>query len=187
MSKETLHEGRFKRFVCEDGWEYVERIGIGGIVAVLPVTAEGEVILVEQYRPPVHKNVIEFPSGICGDMEHLKEESLESAAHRELLEETGYFAESLSLIGVGPSSGASLSDLIHIYAAKNLKKVGAGGGDHTEDIAVHAVPAAEINQWLSLKQDEGVLVDPKVYGGLYLLQCRGLLPFSNQEESIHDQ
>ena len=51
------------KLVEENGWEYAERTRVSGIVAIVAVTRKGDVLLTEQYRPPVKKNVIELPAG----------------------------------------------------------------------------------------------------------------------------
>ena len=99
-----LHEGDFLRLIREGQWEYIERNNCRGIVIILAMTDDEKVILVEQYRQPVHKKVIEFPAGlICDDPKH-KNESMRTAAKRELLEETGYKAGRIVKLLTGPVS-----------------------------------------------------------------------------------
>ncbi len=169
VKQKTLYEGKYKRLVSKGDWEFVERVNCCGIVAVLPVTDEGKIIFVEQHRIPVGKNVIEFPAGLADGAGGNSDESLEEAAKRELLEETGYSAEKMILCGEGPISGSSSSDIMTIFRAAGLKKVAAGGGDHTESIVVHEIDFVNVDDWLDQKQKEGILVDSKVYAGLYIL------------------
>lgn len=166
---EVLYEGRFKRFLRLEGWEFVERTHGRGVVAVIAKTSEDKILFVEQFRVPVAKSVIEFPAGITADGASHAHETDEEAARRELLEETGYHAEELEFVGKGPSSAASVSDIILLYRAHGLKKVGPGGGDHTETITVHEVASHQVDAWLQQKEQQGCLVDPKVYAGLYFL------------------
>ena len=65
---ETLGEGRFLRMVKHRNWEYVDRKVGTGVVVIVAVNDEGKLLLVEQYRPPVDKDVIELPAGIVGDI-----------------------------------------------------------------------------------------------------------------------
>ena len=51
-----------------------------------------------------------------------------------------------------------------------MVKKGAGGGDKTESIKVHEVPLKEADLWLYEMEKKGLLVDPKVYVGLYFLK-----------------
>jgi len=97
------------------------------------------------------------------------DEDLETAARRELLEETGFEAGALEQVGEGPPSAGMSPELITIFLAKDLRKVSAGGGDETESITVHEVPSGEIDAWLEAKQSAGSLIDPKVFAGLYFL------------------
>src|SRR4051812_22417920 len=92
----TLCDGKHIRLVQKGKWEFVERKKVSGIVGIVAVTDDGKLILVEQFRPPVNKRVIEIPAGLAGDVAGREEESLETAARRELLEETGYEAREMT-------------------------------------------------------------------------------------------
>ncbi len=165
----VLAQGRHLRFVVEDGWEYVERNAATGIAVILAVTAEGRLLLVEQHRIPVRRRVIELPAGLAGDVAGHEAEALAAAAWRELLEETGYEADTMTALVAGPPSVGVSDEVVTFLSAKGLRKRGPGGGDGTEAIVVHEVPAAEVDAFLERKLAEGLLVDPKVYAGLYLL------------------
>ncbi|MDD5218412.1 MAG: NUDIX hydrolase [Candidatus Omnitrophica bacterium] len=167
--RKILFEGKYRRFVLKDGWEFTERVGVGGIVAILAVTDQNKLLLIEQHRIPVGCHVIELPAGLAGDSEGCRGESLEAAARRELLEETGYEAGKLVLIGKGPASSAVSSDVIHLYRALDVRKVAEGGGDATESIKVHEVALEHFDEWVRGRQREGYLVDPKIFTALYLL------------------
>ncbi|MCA9400846.1 MAG: NUDIX hydrolase, partial [Candidatus Omnitrophica bacterium] len=93
--KEIIHEGRFVRYVRKGRWEYCERTNCTGLVIIIAMTDNHEVIFVEQFRPPVNNKVIEFPAGLVNDKYEGVDESLEDAAKRELLEETGFEAGSI--------------------------------------------------------------------------------------------
>ncbi len=164
--------GNFLQLCRRGRWEFVERHHCTGAVAVIGVTATEEIILIEQYRAAVDRVVIEFPAGLVGDVH--TDEDLRTAAERELLEETGYEAAQLTHLLTGAFSPGLSSELITLFLGTNLKKVGDGGGDGTEDIIVHAVPLATIHDWVRERTAAGMLVDPKLYAGLYLLeQARG--------------
>jgi ADP-ribose pyrophosphatase len=167
MKRKTLFEGKYKRFVTEQGWEFVERVKCGGIVVIFALTETRNVLFVEQLRVPVGARVIEFPAGLASDKEGCENESLAEAAHRELLEETGYEAERMAPVFSGPLAAASNVDIATFFKAENIRKKGTGGGDETEDILVHEVPFGQVDGWLLQKQNEGSLIDPKIYAGLY--------------------
>jgi ADP-ribose pyrophosphatase len=162
----THYKGRFLGMKERDRWEYAYRTNASGVVAMVPVTDAGELVLVEQYRIPVESRVLELPAGLAGDTGN-HEESLKIAAQRELIEETGYSAGSLEELLIGPSSSGMTDELLTIYFAGGLERVGPGGGHGNESITVHHVPLDRATQWLSAKILEGILVDPKVYAGLF--------------------
>src|SRR5271154_1531774 len=93
--KRIITSGKYVNLSTRRGWEFVERKNISGIVAIIAVTDERKLLLVEQYRPPMDKNVIELPAGLAGDARENQGEELERAARRELLEETGYEAREM--------------------------------------------------------------------------------------------
>src|SRR5690349_10920782 len=88
----VVAQGRYLTFIDDAGWEYVTRPHISGVVVIVAVTADGRLVLVEQYRPAVKKKVIELPAGLVGDIVGQQGESMGTAAARELEEETGYRA-----------------------------------------------------------------------------------------------
>ena len=165
-----LHKGKYLHLICEDNWEYVKRINCSGIVVIVPMTKEHKVIFVEQFRRPVEAQVIEWPAGLVNDKTLHDPETMEEAARRELLEETGYEAEHLSLLVEGPISSGLSSESITFYQALDVVKIGPGGGDATESIKVHEIPLKEADLWLYEMEKKGFLVDPKVYVGLYFLK-----------------
>jgi ADP-ribose pyrophosphatase len=61
-------------------------------------------------------------------------------------------------------------ETISFVLASKLQKRGPGGGDASEDITVHAIPLASIDQWLGDHIKRGTWLDPKIYGALYLLK-----------------
>jgi ADP-ribose pyrophosphatase len=165
----TLHTGKFLTVVKEGHWEYVNRTNASGAAIIAAVTPEGNLLLVEQYRIPVHARTIELPAGIIGDEPGEAAELGASAAKRELLEETGYAAKKIRPLVTGPSGAGITSELVSLFLASGLQRVGKGGGVAHEDITVHEVPLSEIDSWLEAKAKSGVLIDPKVYSGLYFV------------------
>jgi ADP-ribose pyrophosphatase len=164
-----LFSGCFLSFVREGHWEYVDRVNATGAVIIAAVTEERKLLLVEQYRIPCHARTIELPAGIIGDEPEAGNESHAEAARRELLEETGYLAEEMEPLTTGPASGGVTSEIVTLFRARKLSRRHAGGGVGHEQITVHEVPLAQAHDWLAEKVRAGVLVDPKVYAGLYFL------------------
>jgi ADP-ribose pyrophosphatase len=149
METETIGEGKFLRLVREDGWEYVERTHISGIVVIVPFTENGQLLFVEQYRPPVKSNCIEFPAGLAGDLADAADESLLTAARRELLEETGFEATDLRFLTRASPTAGLTSEVMSYFVARGLRRVAAGGGVENEQITTHLVPLAEVRGWLA--------------------------------------
>ena len=169
LTKTTLHTGKFLALIQEGHWEYVDRVNSPGAAIIVAVTDSQKLLLVEQYRIPLHCRVIELPAGMIGDEPGSGDESQAEAARRELLEETGYDAGHMEALFTSPSSAGLTSERVTLFRASQLRRVGKGGGVAHEDITVHEVALAEINTWLTAKAKAGFLIDAKVYAGLYFV------------------
>jgi len=164
----TLYEGKWLRLRKQGPWEYAERTNEGGLaVIVVAATPERNVLFVEQYRVPVGARTIEMPAGIVGDIH--AGESLELAAERELLEETGWQAEKVQLLMIGPTSAGMSSERVAFVRATGLTRVHDGGGDESEQIIVHEIPIDTAPAWLADKAEQGFEMDLKLWAGLWLL------------------
>jgi ADP-ribose pyrophosphatase len=92
-------------------WEVVRTLDAA---CVLPITPDGDVLLVRQFRPPVRHLVTEIPAGLL-DREG---EDAQTCAARELFEETGFRHVSLEhLAGFHPSAGHS-AEFVHLFLAR---------------------------------------------------------------------
>lgn len=169
QTKTVLHAGKFLSLIKEGRWEYADRANSTGAAVIVAVTDEQKLLFVEQYRIPLHSCTIELPAGIVGDEESFKDETYVEAARRELIEETGYEAGKIELLTSTPASGGLTSEISTLLRASNLRRVGAGGGIAHEDITVHEVPLKDVPAWLEAKAKAGVLIETKVYAGLYFL------------------
>lgn len=166
-SPEILHRGRFIELVSLNGWEYARRSNATGVVAILPVHADGRLVLVEQVRPAAGGLVIEWPAGLVGD-EGDSESHLE-AAKRELLEETGYEAKVWKRLGEGLSSAGLTDEAVVFYLAQDLSSVAQGGGVGGENITSHEVARSDLPGWIEDMKRAGKRLDVKVYAGLGML------------------
>ena len=166
---ETLFQSRFLRLLRKGRWEYVQRTNATGVVCIAALTTENEVLLVEQFRPPVGANVIELPAGLAGDEPGAAEEALVAAAQRELLEETGYEASDWRQVLSGVSSAGLTDETVSFFVARRAVRVSAGGGVEHERITVHRVPLPGVNAWLRDKIDAGCQIDAKLLTGIYWL------------------
>jgi len=170
--KKILAKGEFLTLIREAHWEYAERVNASGAAIIVAVTDDQKLLLVEQYRIPCHARTIELPAGIAGDGPAIAGEALAETARRELLEETGYAATSIELLISGAASSGLSSEIVTLFRAAGLSRVGPGGGHDGEGITVHEVPIAEADQWLAAKSRSGLLVDPKIYAALYFILHR---------------
>ena len=89
-----------------------------GAVAVIPITNEGKIVLVEQYRKALERSLLEIPAGKLE-----KGEEPLTTAKRELEEETGYVAAKWEHIQSFYTSPGFADEYIHIYVAKGLQKL----------------------------------------------------------------
>ncbi len=163
----VVASGQYIRLLRKGSWEFMERSNCTGVVIIVPVTDEGKLVFLEQFRVPVSAPVIEFPAGLVNDRRGARKESGRTAARRELLEETGYRARRLVEVTSGPSAAGSSTVMITMFLAFGLTRAGAGGGDETEFIKSFEVSPSRAHGWLEKKKKEGCLVDPKIYTGLY--------------------
>ena len=156
---EVMWAGKFIRAIRRGKWEYASRTNNIGAVVIL-AEHEGKVILVEQPRVPLGKRSLELPAGLVGDQD--PDATVESTAVKELEEETGFTAERIERLGEFYSSPGMLAEAFTIVRAHGVRKVGEGGGNHSEDIAVHLVPRAEVQNFIEQKRAEGIGVDAKL-------------------------
>ncbi len=163
-----LYAGRHLKLLTDGHWEYAERTRATGGVVILALTAQDELLLVEQFRPPVGKRVISLPAGLTGDS-GTTEEAAASAA-RELEEETGYRAASLRELTVGPSSPGLTSEIMTFFAAESVEKIEGAVIDPEEEITPHVVPRADLRAWLRARERDGMLIDYKIFAALYLAE-----------------
>ena len=164
--RKVLSKSEYLSFVDRDGWTFVTRNNASGVVMIVAVTDDDELVLIEQFRKPMNARVIELPAGLAGDVKGEETESLARAARRELLEETGFKARSMRRVVTGTTSPGLTDETITILHARGLTRVDDGGGDGSEDIRVHLVPLGRVESWLRKMERGGAIIDLKVYAGL---------------------
>jgi len=156
---EVVWQGKYLTVRKQGTWEYVGRAR-GIHAAVILAVDDGHVLLVEQYRVPLGHRCLELPAGLVGD--DTEGEAAELAAIRELEEETGWRARSMTDLGSYYSSPGMVSESFTLLRAEGLEKVGEGGGVPGEEITVHRVKLAEISAFVAAKRAEGVAIDVKL-------------------------
>lgn len=144
LGSETVYRGRIfnvddVRVALPDGMvAHRDVVRHNGAVGIIAMTDEGRLVLVRQYRTALEQVTLEIPAGKleCG-------EDPAPAARRELMEETGYQAESWGYLGpFAPAAGYS-DEILHLYVATGLTFVGADP-DEDEFINVDLVPLDEM-------------------------------------------
>ena len=165
--------GRHLTLVDDDGWEYVKRNHGKHVVIIIPVTVDNRIVFISQFRKPIQRTSLEFPAGLVGDVR--EGESILDAAKAELLEETGLVSECWDELSSGPVSPGLTDETATIFLATQCEKVGDGGGDESEDIEVHFIPAGHVEIFVPYSEREGLAIDAKVYGGLYFLKAEEII------------
>ncbi len=179
ITRKTLWEGSFIRSVLityrgSDGkqrtWEAIERINADGIVVIVPITTNNELILIRQFRPALDRYVIELPAGLVEPGEDIFD-----SCRRELIEETGYTADSFSLLAEGVMSTGITSDIWKVVLARNASEAPEElkrryPPDENEDIAAFRVPLEHLNEKLGEMSRNGDYPDLRIYGMVELFR-----------------
>ncbi|MDQ0219068.1 NUDIX hydrolase [Peribacillus cavernae] len=138
-----------------------------GAVAIIAITAENKIIMVEQYRKAMDRSIVEIPAG--------KLEKGEEPVHtavRELEEETGYESEWMEHITSFYTSPGFADEIVHLYFAHNLrKKENAAPCDEDEFVEVYELSLEEAELYMK----EGRICDAKTAYAVQYLQLRKAL------------
>ncbi len=168
INKKTLWQGNFlKSLIIEYKdhrgkiipWEAFQRVGVKGIVAVVPFTEDNRVVLVKQFRPPVERFVVEFPAGLND-----RDEPLVTVAQRELLEETGYYSEKIVKIAEGPLSSGASTEILTVFLATKCINTQGQRLDDVENIEVITLSINNFYESLFSLQKEDTYIDLKIPG-----------------------
>ncbi len=109
-------------------------------VLVVPVTPDKKIVMVRQYRHGNEEICLELPGGLVDAREHLPE----TAAQRELIEETGFKADQLIKLGACFPQPAILSNRCYFYLAPDVTKISEPDLDTGEDIEIVMVPSEHV-------------------------------------------
>ncbi len=109
-------------------------------VNIVPITSDGRMVLVRQYRQGVEGFTLEIPGGMIDPAD----QDPEHAARRELREETGYTAGSLLEMGWVEPNPALQANRCYTFLAEDLGSPGELQPDGGEDLEVEHVPLAQI-------------------------------------------
>jgi len=127
-AEETVFQGRVIRLVARDlvlpngrrtKFHIVEH---PGAVAIVPVHANGDVVLLRQFRPTIGREIYEIPAGTIEPGEPPL-----ATAKREIVEETGLRAKTWTKIAEFYTAPGFCTELMHVYVAKGLSPASADG------------------------------------------------------------
>ena len=146
----------------ESGNKGIREVAVhpGGAV-IVPVTNDGDIILVTQFRYPFQKELMEFPAGkLDEDEDPLK------CAERELEEETGFKAGRIEKLGEIYTAPGYCTEILHIYVARDLTI-----GNHNREegelgMQIHKFTIDEVEEKIA----KGEIVDSKTICAIYYLK-----------------
>ena len=127
-------------------------------VVMVALDTENNVLLVNQYRTPLGKNLLEIPAGVIE-----KKEDAEAAAIREMQEETGYKPQNLVFLAGFHTSPGFSTEYLHLYLATDLIPSSLHAED-TAGIELVRVPVSQITELIT----SGRIQDAKTIAGLLL-------------------
>ncbi|MCY6370302.1 NUDIX hydrolase [Clostridium ganghwense] len=130
-----------------------------GAVAILAYKTDDTIILVEQFRNPIEKTILELPAGKLEPGE-----DAETCGRRELEEETGYKAKKFTYLGKIATTPGFCDEYIDIYKAEQLYD-GNIGGDEDEFIKVCEVQVDKIKEMIK----KGEIIDAKTISAFMMI------------------
>lgn len=135
-------------------------------VNVIPLTPEGNVVMIRQYRHGTEEVTLEVPGGMVdpGDGDP------SVSAARELREETGYEAEEIIHLGSVAPNPAFLNNRCHSYLARRARRAHAVQLDGAEDIAFEEIPLADIPGLIR----DGAITHSLTIAAFYYLELAGI-------------
>ena len=121
---------------------------------IFPLTKEGEVVLVRQYRPPLKRMELGLPAGLVEEGE-----KPETAARRELLEETGYSEGEWEVLGSLASSPSLKNNWAYLFLARGVEATAPPDPDEYELVETLKVPVEDLHslvRWGEIVSSSGV-------------------------------
>ncbi|NLJ77799.1 MAG: NUDIX hydrolase [Tissierellia bacterium] len=123
MKTEKIYEGKIVNLridtveLPDKKYSKREIVEHPGSVGIIPITDDGHMILVKQFRKPIEKTILEIPAGKI----EINEEPRETAK-RELIEETGYSSNNLEFVLEFYTSPGFSNEKMYLFLATDLSK-----------------------------------------------------------------
>ena len=164
ISSELIYDGKILRLrkdkvTVKTGTSYREIIEHNGAVAVVVLTEDNKVVLVNQYRKACEQNLLEIPAGKLDS----KDEVPLDAAVRELKEETGYTADNIRFLTAFYVACGYSQEKISLYLCTGLTK-GETDFDDDEDLDIFEMPFEEAYEMCV----DGRIIDSKTIIGILM-------------------
>jgi ADP-ribose pyrophosphatase len=135
-----------------------------GAVAILAMTDDKKIVMVEQYRKALERTIVEIPAGKLE-----KDEEPALCARRELEEEKGYVCDSLELLISFYTSPGFADEIVHLFVAKGLtKKENSAALDEDEFVNIEEISLDEAIQYIK----EQKIYDAKTAYAVQYLQLQ---------------
>jgi ADP-ribose pyrophosphatase len=148
---ENPRDGKEHDFYCIEATDWIN---------IIPLTAHDEVVMIEQYRHGTDEVTLEIPGGMVD-----VGESPAASAARELLEETGYRALEVQLLGRTRPNPAIQNNWLHSFLARDIQFEQAPAFDGTELTVVRLVPLTDIPRLIT----EGAITHALVVAAFHWL------------------
>src|SRR3989339_1219069 len=167
ISSKIIHKNPWYELVQDDvlmpsgqqgKYTYVNR---DDAAVIIPMTDNGEVYIIKQYRYPLQEFTWEFPGG-C---KSLHSENIEETAKRELLEEVGLLANKWDFLGELFYAGGTSNQRAKVFLARGLEKQNAAP-DLTEFISFRTIPLEELEKMV----ENNEIKESAVAAAFYLLK-----------------
>lgn len=180
---QPIYKGKYLHFFrAPNGWEYVERPKAQAGIAIVAVTSEGRLILIEQYRAAHKKTVIELPAGLIEPGQDANK-----AVRAELRQETGYTCAKAIPICKGALSPGLVNETNIMYCVQGLRRADSSKDDEAEGgivrhgqtrgnpgeqerIQTWEVPVDDVPRWLEKRRGSGLVIDLRIYAGLQFVR-----------------
>lgn len=169
MKQEIVFSGKRVEVkkVYYDSIHPMEHVNVCPAVAVLPITKEGNVVIIRQLRTAVNdKYLYEIPAGLIDEKDYLKlgklpkeercKEAARKAGIRELQEETGYIAKDIDFLGSVYTTPGFSNEEIFLFLASELSQKTFQNLDESEDIEVLEMSFEKVMEMVYTNQIKNV-------------------------------